>query len=201
MKIKPLAPEEWPSQMNAGLAALAPANGALVNQSPATRRPGAGNVLGTMAHHPVLAQAFFTFNGHLLNTNSLSARQRELLVLRVASVKNCGYEWAQHLLIGQDAGLTEREIASVAYGPDSPLWSRLDSALVRSVDEFIADGGLSDATWTALSEYLEPAQILDSLYTIGCYVTLAAVIQTLGIELEDDIREILHLRFRCAYDR
>lgn len=146
-----------------------------------------------MAHHPALAQAFYTFNGHLLNGTTLSARQRELIVLRVAAVKNSGYEWAQHLLLAEDAGLTDREIASVAYGPDNPLWSELDAALVRSVDDVVREGGLSDSTWMVLAMHLDTAQILDVIHTVGGYLTLAAVIQSLDLQLEEDIREILDI--------
>lgn len=192
MKITPIPPRQWSPQMRMALAHLAP-QGQEAARPRSARRPSAANVLGAMAHHPALAQAFYTFNGHLLNGTTLSARQRELIVLRVAAVKNSGYEWAQHLLLAEDAGLTDREIASVAYGPDNPLWSELDAALVRSVDDVVREGGLSDSTWMVLAMHLDTAQILDVIHTVGGYLTLAAVIQSLDLQLEEDIREILDI--------
>ena len=57
---------------------------------------------------PELAQAYHTFNGHVLFGTTLSTRQRELLVLRVAAVRQCAYEWNQHVVLAGDAGLTAR---------------------------------------------------------------------------------------------
>jgi alkylhydroperoxidase family enzyme len=189
MRINPIQAEKWTPEFVDTIMQLAPAD---ANQSTADRKqPSGANVLGTLAHHPVLAQAFLSFNGHLLNTTTLSARQRELLVLRVAVLKKSNYEWCQHLIIARGAGLSESEIAAVAYGAESPLLAGLDAALVRSVDDVIERGGLTDETWSALAAKLDTAQILDLLYTIGCYVMLAAVIQSLGLELEDDLRDVL----------
>ncbi len=73
-------------------------------------RPKGLNALGTLAHHPELARAFHTFNGHILFATSLSPRQRELLVLRVAAVRRSVYEWRQHVLLAADAGITAEEV-------------------------------------------------------------------------------------------
>ena len=84
-----------------------------------------------MAHHPDLAQAYFTFNGHILTGTTLTERHREILIMRVAAVRRCGYEWAQHLFIARDAGLTDEEIGRIAYGAQSPFWNDEEAALVR----------------------------------------------------------------------
>lgn len=189
MRINPIPARQWPPEMLAALAKLAPATPP--KHASETRRPGAAHVLGVMAHHPALAEAFYTFNGHLLNATTLSPRQRELIVLRVATLRKSGYEWAQHMLMAQDAGLSDREIASVAYGPECPLWDQLDVALLRAVDDVVGDGGISDGAWGILAAHLDAAQILDVIHTIGGYLTLAAVIQSLQLDLKDDIYEIL----------
>jgi alkylhydroperoxidase family enzyme len=126
-----------------------------------------------------------------LNTTTLTPRQREPIVLRVATLKRSGYEWAQHLLMARDAGMSDREIAALTYGRDYPLWDEHDRALLRSVDEVIQEGGIGDQTWVTLANHLDTERILDVIHTVGGYVTLAAVIQSLRLELEDDIRETL----------
>ena len=89
-------------------------------------------MLGTLAHHPALARAFHTFNGHVLFATSLSVRQRELVVLRVAAVRRSTYEWAQHVVIDRDAGLTDDEILQIAA-----------DAGVTGIDACVADGTYS----------------------------------------------------------
>jgi alkylhydroperoxidase family enzyme len=86
-----------------------------------------------LGHHPALARAFFSFNGHLLRATTLSVRQRELLILRVAAVRESPYEWAQHLVMGRDAGIDDAEIAWIAWGPSAPIWGPLDADILATL--------------------------------------------------------------------
>ena len=105
-RIAPLPPAEWPAEMRDALAPLRPVN--RLHQYPRSEgRPKGLNVLGTFAHHPELARAFMTFNGHVLFGSTLSPRHRELLVLRVAALRVATYEWEQHVIIAGDNGIDE----------------------------------------------------------------------------------------------
>jgi alkylhydroperoxidase family enzyme len=186
-RLSPLPPEEWTTEMHEALAALRPVN----PRQPLPRRKGrpkALNALGTLARHPELARAFNTFNGHILFGSTLSARQRELLVLRVASLRESSYEWEQHVVLAADVGLEPDEIARIALGPDAPGWSAADRAMVRSVDELIGDGAVSDATWQALAHELDEQQLMDLVFTVGAYDTLAMAFRSFGVELDDDLK-------------
>jgi AhpD family alkylhydroperoxidase len=172
--------------MRAALAAMRPA--AATHPAPRREgRPKALNALGMLAYHPVLTEAFNTFNGHILFTSSLSPRQRELLVLRVAHVRGCEYEWAQHTVLARDAGLDVADIERVASGPDAEGWSGPERALLRAVDELVEGAGLSDVTWATLNETLEMRQLLDLVFTVGAYDTLAMAFRSFGVELDADL--------------
>lgn len=154
-------------------------------------RPKGLNVLGALAHHPELAHAFFTFNGHLLAATSLTPRRRELLILRTAVIRQSEYEWAQHVVIAGDVGISRTELAQIAWGPDSALWSKEDAAILRVADDLITDGTISDSTWTALTGFLSTQEILDAIFTVGAYETLGWMLLSLGIELDEDVRKHL----------
>jgi len=186
-RLRPLPPGEWPDEMRDALAALRPPK----PRHPFPRREGRPkglNVLGTLARHPALAQAFNTFNGHILFASMLSPRQRELLVLRVARVRRSDYEWTQHLVLAGDAGLDDDEVARVAEGPDAPGWSPLEQAMVRAVDELLSDAMISDATWAVLAGELGDRELMDLIFTVGAYDVLAMAFRSLGVELDDDLR-------------
>jgi 4-carboxymuconolactone decarboxylase len=159
---------------------------------PTENRPKALNTLGTFAHHPELAQAYFTLNGHVLSATTLSERQRELVVMRVAAVRQSSYEWYQHLFVARDAGLTDEEIGRIAYGPDAPLWNDLEAAILRAVDEMITDGGISAPTWNVLATELDTRQILDLIFTAGSYDVLAWMFKSLQLAIDDDIPELMN---------
>ena len=117
-------------EMRAALAALRPAESR--HPLPQTKdRPKALNALGTLARHPALTAAFNTFNGYILFASTLTPRQRELLVLRVATLRGSAYEWEQHRVLAADVGLDPGEVERIAAGPDAPGWSPHDAAMLR----------------------------------------------------------------------
>jgi alkylhydroperoxidase family enzyme len=187
-RIPPLPPGEWPPEMTEAVAALRPANPRHPFPPRRGDRPRALNALGTLARHPELTRAFHTFNGYILFASTLSPRQRELLVLRVASVRRSAYEWEQHAILAGDAGLGPGEVERIALGPDAPGWAPLDEAMVRAVDELIGDGMVSDATWTSLADGLDERQLMDLVFTVGAYDVLAMAFRSFGVELDDDLR-------------
>jgi AhpD family alkylhydroperoxidase len=151
-------------------------------------RPKALNALGMLALHPQLTTAFNTLNGHILFSTTLTPRQRELLVLRVATLRRCEYEWVQHVLLARDAGLSEEEIARSAEGPDAPGWEPLDRAMVAAVDELVAGAKITDATWAALSGELDDQQLMDLVFTVGTYDLLAMAFRSFGVQIDADLR-------------
>jgi alkylhydroperoxidase family enzyme len=173
--------------MKDALAALRPANARHPFPSRDADRPKGLNALGMLARHPALTQAFNTFNGHVLFGTALTPRQRELLVLRVAALRDATYEWTQHVVLATDAGLDEGDVARVAEGPDAPGWSPLEEAMVRAADELVHDAELSAATWAALRAELDDHQLMDLVFTVGCYDLLAMAFRTFAVELDDDL--------------
>ncbi len=174
--------------MREALAALRPANPRHPFPVREPGRPKGLNALGTLARHPDLARAFHTFNGHILFGSTLSPRQRELLVLRVAAVRRAAYEWKQHVVLAGDAGITVEEVARIAEGPDAPGWSALDRAMVGAVDELLADAKVADDTWEVLASGLEVQQMMDLVFTVGAYDALAMAFRSFGVALDDDLR-------------
>lgn len=188
-RTEPLPFENFPPRMRDALAALTPPEPHY--DLVARDRPRGANVLGAMAHHPALAKAFFTLQGHLLRATTLTERHRELVIMRVAALRHSPYEWAQHLLVAADAGLAEREISWIVWGPEAPCWSAIDAAVLRAVDDLERDGSIGDGTWAALTTDLDLRQILDLVFTAGSYGMLAWMIASLGVELDDDLIDTL----------
>jgi 4-carboxymuconolactone decarboxylase len=168
---------------------------ALVPESPryplrsGKNRPRAENALGTLAHHPRLAKAFFGLNGHLMTTTTLSERQRELLIMRVAAVRESSYEWAQHYFISREIGLDAETIARIAFGPNAPLWEPIEAALLRAVDELIEEGAITRATWSTLATELDSQQMLDVIFTVSGYDAFARVLRSCEVELDADLMQ------------
>lgn len=185
-RLDPLPPGQWPREMRTALAALRPPEPRHPLPEPDPTRPKGLNILGTLAHHPALAAAYHTFNGHVLFATTLTARQRELLVLRVAAVRGADYEWAQHEVLAGDVGITSEELDRIATG-DGAGWAPLDAALLRAAEELVADARIGDETWGTLAAELDAQQLLDVIFTVGAYDALAMVMRSVELPLDDDL--------------
>lgn len=189
-RIPPLPPSQWPDEMPAALAALRPAEPRHPLPTRGPDRPKGLNLLGTLARHPALTRAYNTFNGHVQFATTLSTRQRELLVLRVAAVRGAEYEWRQHVVLAGDAGLDRDEITRVADSPGARDWSPLERAMLAAVDELLRDATITDGTWETLAGELDEQQIMDLVFTVGAYDVLAMALRSFGTELDDDLTDL-----------
>lgn len=175
MRLAPLPADRWDDAVDHALSGMLP---------PERRNPtGAGNLLSTLVRHPKLTRSFLRFNNHLLFSSSLPARVREVAVLRVAHLSACEYEWQHHVAMGRDAGLSDEQIDDIRRGEAT---DELDRAVIAAVDELDDESVVSDATWTELSGHLDEHQLMDLVFTIGCYGALAMAINTFGV-MPDDV--------------
>jgi alkylhydroperoxidase family enzyme len=151
-------------------------------------QPRGLNILGTFAHHPDLATAFWVFNGHVLNRSCLTNRQLELAVLRVALLCDSPYEWKQHVFAARACGISDEEIEAIRSSSETFEWSDADGALLAAVDELIERTSVSDETWARLSACMTTQEILDLIFTVGAYVTIAMMLGVAGTPLDADLR-------------
>ena len=152
-------------------------------------RPKGLNALGLLAHHPELTTAYHTFNGHVLFASTITPRQRELLVLRVAHLRDAAYEWAQHAVLAGDAGISEDEVARIRAGATAEGWAPLDAALLAAADELVADARIAESTYATLAAELDVQQLMDVVFTVGAYDLLAMAFRTFDVDLDDDLRK------------
>ena len=57
-----------------------------------------------------------------------------------------------------------------------------DITVLRAVEELEVDSIVSDETWAALSEYFDKRQLMDFVFTVGCYGLMAMAFNSFGIE-------------------
>ncbi len=134
--------------------------------------------------HPQMYQVFLPYLARLIRETSLPPRDREVLIIRTLAIADESYEQAHHLNIALNAGLNEPEVAAVK-GSGKGL-SAFDHLLMRAADELLADYQLSDETWGAIAECYSEVQLMEVVYLVGCYTTMAMLTKTFRIPLEDD---------------
>ena len=148
------------------------------------------NIFGTLAHHPDLLRRWLVFASHVLAKSTLPARERELLILRTGWNCRSRYEFAQHVVIGREVGLTDDEIEATTVGPDAPRWSDHDRLVLVAADELHGSSTLTDATWSALTAAFTTEQVLDLVATVGNYHLVAMFLNATRVQLDAGIPDV-----------
>jgi alkylhydroperoxidase family enzyme len=147
-------------------------------------------VLRTFAHHPALADVFSPLNIHLLSTNTLPVKERQIAIMRTAWLTKANYMWSSHLNTSKTCGLSDEMYAPIQHGPDDPYFTPFERTVMRATDDLFADHKVSDANWNALAAEWNEQQLLDFLFTVGCYTMVAGVMRSTAVQRDDDLLEL-----------
>ena len=175
-RLDPLPESEWTEEQRALFAPL--------------RRDGRViNILTTLGRNPELFKAFLGYGAYLLNTSTLPARDREILILRTGWLCQAKYEWGQHARIASTIGMSDEEIRNIAVGPDAEEWTDFERTLLNAADELHYTSTLTDETWEALSATYSTKQLLDAIMTVGQYNQVSMLLNSLRVQLDEGIAD------------
>ena len=139
------------------------------------------NLFLTMGRAPKLFRGWLRFAGRLMPGGTLPHRDTELVILRVAHLRGCDYEFEHHVRLGKRAGVGRTEVAQILVGPSSPGWTERERVILTAVDELNATQDLSDETWSALREHLDEKRTIELLLLVGHYEMLATFLTTVRV--------------------
>ena len=149
------------------------------------------NLFRTMFRNLRIYLPFARLNSLLMPKGKLSRRHTELAILRIGWKHRSSYEWGQHVDIGLRIGLTTADIYRVTQGANADGWDEREALVLTAVDELIDDRHLSASTWDALSGNFNQKLVIELMFLITTYSGLASILNTVGVQLEPEIQEIL----------
>lgn len=132
--------------------------------------------------------AWLYFASRLMPYGQLSGRERELIILRVAWLCRCRYEWGQHIEIGLRSGLEDADIVKISTGVQS-FQEEKERALIQACDDIHAHHEVRDATMQMLKFFYSDKLLIEITMLIGHYQMLAGVINSSGLALEASAEE------------
>jgi len=142
------------------------------------------NLFTTLGRHPSLLRGWLFFAGRLMPRGKLPRRDTELVILRVAHLRECAYEWEHHVTIGARAGVGGADLERVKQGPDAAGWSAREAAIVAATDELTRTRDVSDETWARLRAHLDERRLIELVMLVAHYDMLATFIRALRIETD-----------------
>ncbi len=147
-------------------------------------------VLRTFAHHPALANAFSPLNVHLLSANTLPVKQRQIAIMRTAWITGAVYMWSSHLGTSMSVGLSPEMYAPIQRGAQDPYFTPFERIVVLATEELVRDRFIGDANWQALMAEWDNRQMLDFMFTVGCYAMVAGAMKSTGAQRDADLIEL-----------
>jgi alkylhydroperoxidase family enzyme len=123
----------------------------------------------TLATNPRIFPRFM--KAGVLDRGPVEIRDRELVIHRTTARCGAEYEWGVHVAaFAKPLGMTEAWIrATCEAGPEDPIWTPKESALVRLCDELHDSAQISDSLWQELAEHFDDDQLIELIYTVGQY--------------------------------
>lgn len=138
----------------------------------------------TMIKHPALFRCNMDM-GNTLYNGLIPPRERELAVLRCGWLCRAPFEFGVHVPIAKRVGVTAEDVERAILGSSAAGWSEHEAAILRGVEELVADQALSDATWDTLAKTWDEQQLIEFPMMIGQYISTAIVQNTLRIKLDE----------------
>jgi 4-carboxymuconolactone decarboxylase len=145
------------------------------------------HLFATLGQHKRLFLAMMPYSGALLR-GRLPRADTELVILRVAYLRDSEYELQHHRVMGRRRGLDDQTQELIFAWPNTPgesgaLTDR-QQALLGATDEFILKRSISDDVWRQLSQHLDRRQLIEFCMLAGQYDGLAATMSALEIPLD-----------------
>ena len=183
--ITPILPPDWDEAAYDAVGVLPHGRDNILAGWNAGKPISGTNLVCTQLRHPALAKAFLQFNAHFFYASRLTARIREILILRIGWLRRSEYEYVAHITLARQAGLSDVEIERIERGPDATGWSPEDANLLRAVDQLKADAKITSDTMTALiAQGFDSQQLLELVFIVGCYETLAMAMSSFNVQLD-----------------
>ena len=119
---------------------------------------------------------------------SLDPRLREMAILQVGYTTSCAYEYAHHIEIGFQFGVSEDDVRAIAEesAGNATQLDPLAKAVLRAAREMTENRAIADDTWAILKQHLDNEQLVDLVLTIAFYNSTVCIIESLKLDFEPD---------------
>ena len=141
-----------------------------------------------LVHSPGALRAFQGLGQYIRFKSKVDPRLRELAILQVGYLASAAYEWAHHIKIGYDFGVSDVDIAALIDDTEGRTCSLEPHArcVLRAAREMTRAGKVSDATFASLRTFLDEERTVELVMTIAFYNAVVRVLASLEIDVEPE---------------
>lgn len=145
------------------------------------------NATRIFLHSPASAGAMFTFLIAMMTENTLSARTRELIILRLAWRGKSVYEFSHHAEISRELKMSEEDIMGVRDPDQCKSYNKVDRAVLAMTDDLAHGMHIAPKTWALLEESFSKPELNELLFTAGLWRMQACWLNAMEPPLEEGV--------------
>ena len=144
-----------------------------------------------MLNSPDAAARVGELGAYLRYSSPLDPAIREITILSTAREMGVDYEWAHHLPVAREVGVSEAVIDAIRSGRAPMGIPAKEGVFAQAAKELVREGALSERTFQAVEHLLGPAQTVDLIVLVGYYGMVGRVLKSLEVELEEGVESDL----------
>ena len=139
------------------------------------------NLYGMLLHSPPVAEGWLAFLTAIRQKCSLSARIRELVIMRIAVMNGADYEFRAHTPFALAEGITQQQIASLAAG-DVSLFDPVEQSALAYSESMTRDIHVPQAVFDAVKIHFNEREMVELTATIGAYNLVSRFLEAMQID-------------------
>lgn len=143
------------------------------------------NVARMIANTEPVFREFSRLGHALLTRAKLSAKLREIAILRTAKLTGSVYEWTQHVPIARATGVSEEQVAAMENWEGARCFDETERLVLKLTDEVTRNVKGRKETLEALKKQLGAPELVELILSIGFWGMVARLLETTEVDLED----------------
>lgn len=166
---------------------------AILERIPGSGLKGSGfpsNVLGEIMHNPDTMGPFLDYWVTCKSKMSLTVREQELVILRIACLYRSDYVWKHHVPVGREFGIDDRELQSVREGQYESNFNQREASLLFLTDEMVNHRTVSARAWARYRSCLSDKELVDLVHLLSQYVFFALMNNAMQVPIEAPLQDI-----------
>jgi len=141
------------------------------------------HLIQVLGHAPGIAGGLVQAMGAGLQAQGLGDQEKELAALVPSAINGCGYCLGHHRPAGSKAGLSDAQMDALPEAPEEHFDAK-QRALIAFAAELTRDIVPKDATFGALKEHYDEAQIVAIAGIVGVFNVFNRIAEGFRIEPE-----------------
>ena len=148
------------------------------------------NVLGTIMYNPETFGPFLEYWVTSKSELSLSVREQELVILRMACLYRSNYVWKHHVKVGREFGISDVELDALRSASFDGSFVPREASLLEVCDELVERRTLSRESWARHGDVLDTRAFVDLVALVSQYVFFALMNNVMQVQVEEALEDV-----------